>query len=189
MPYPSFMAAGATTTPASPGRPTYRTPVFTVEDQEHDQWCWAAVAVSIAANAGQSVSQCSLATTLLGRDCCQTTLPIGANVPHRVDQALNELGVAVGLFLSPFAPNLATVVETVVDDELNAGRPPLAQAVLVGATNHVMLVGALGTDAAGNPAVLIADPSPLHNPGTVEISKLHLYRGRATWTHLGVTRF
>ena len=46
---------------------------FTIQPQEKSEWCWAAVAVSIDKyfNPRSSLTQCEIATRVIGKDCCK----------------------------------------------------------------------------------------------------------------------
>lgn len=72
---------------------------FTMQPQERDNWCWAAIAVSIADNfrspARTPDSQCVLAARVLGAGNCCTSgqTPESCDVPLPLETALNAAGV------------------------------------------------------------------------------------------------
>ncbi|MBI3684648.1 MAG: hypothetical protein HY235_30120 [Acidobacteria bacterium] len=55
-------------------------------------WCWAAVSEAVAAFYANPAgwTQCRVASSLLGADCCQN--PPGCNIPHRLELALRFIG-------------------------------------------------------------------------------------------------
>jgi len=67
--------------------------VFEIETQELDQWCWAAVSVSLERYLSDQVNtirQCELAGRVLGSTCCPTRVP--CNTAERLQTALRKIG-------------------------------------------------------------------------------------------------
>ena len=64
------------------GGPACQIPGFHVPLQEQTNWCWAGVAVGVAARYGAVWQQCNLAGLELGQQCCPAgTNPGACNVP------------------------------------------------------------------------------------------------------------
>ncbi len=73
---------------------------FQMEEQQADQWCWAAVAVSVAKfiNPDSGLCQCKLAARALGikAGCPGTPPPAACDKPFGLNQALNDLSLHSG---------------------------------------------------------------------------------------------
>jgi hypothetical protein len=87
-----------------------KTRSFKIQPQKQDQWCWAAVAASIANYYDMNETQCSIANKCLGLtdcDCCKTPTPAECNKPHYLANpkgALEILGLEKKVFKQlPFA--------------------------------------------------------------------------------------
>ena len=67
---------------------------YASQPQEQDSWCWAAVAASVSAfyTAGSGLTQCAVATQLIGAlaqvNCCSTPLPCICNNGAKLSDAL-----------------------------------------------------------------------------------------------------
>lgn len=75
--------------------PNAATLPFSQQTQQQDQWCWAAVTVSVSLfyNAGSGWSQCSLVNAEFGRsDCCMNGGLSFCNQPHVLDKPLSRTG-------------------------------------------------------------------------------------------------
>jgi hypothetical protein len=89
---------------------------FTMQHQQQDEWCWAAVSISIAAYFGDaSWSQCGLANSFFGQVLC-CMYPNSCNRPFFLDQALQKVGHFRLFSTGPAALNQ-------VQAEIAAGRP------------------------------------------------------------------
>lgn len=68
---------------------------FTMQHQAQTNWCWAAVASSVATfrNAGTTWTQCKIVNAELGRaDCCTNGSSATCNKPWYLDKALTRVG-------------------------------------------------------------------------------------------------
>ena len=100
------------------GGPACHIPGFHVPLQEQTNWCWAAVAVGVAARYGAVWQQCNLAGLELGQQCCPAgTNPGACNVPYYLDRALARVGHfrAMVAGAAPLNPQVIA--------EINANRP------------------------------------------------------------------
>ena len=108
-------AAGAPPNPLS----------FGMQTQQQSEWCWAAVAASIAAFYGDTPakSQCELATHYLGLPCCIDPLP-AAPPPRWAGNRSFTLDVPLQVLKHLAAPVIPDVMsfEDIVKD-IDAGKP------------------------------------------------------------------
>jgi len=115
-----------------PGQPTAHMLNFTVQPQQETNWCWAAVATSIAHyyNSASTVTQCEVANEQLGRtDCCQNPASKNCNVYGYLDQALSYVG-----HLDSKQGSAATYAA--VSAAIDAGTPPCIRVAWSGGGAH-----------------------------------------------------
>ncbi len=122
---------------------------FSIQQQLQDQWCWAAVAVSVSRfyDPNRSPwSQCSLAQEVLQiSGCCPKNA--ACNKPAALDAALSSTQ-------NLNAPVSGTIPVDQIVQELQAGRP-VAAGVDFDGTDHFVVISAAST----SPATLqICDP-------------------------------
>jgi len=92
---------------------------FVMEPQAQDNWCWAAVAVSVAAFYSPATpwTQCALADAALQRDdCCGDGASGLCNVPWYLERSLAGVGRLNSLTHSALS-------FVAVMDEIDAGNP------------------------------------------------------------------
>jgi Papain-like cysteine protease AvrRpt2 len=91
---------------------------FTMQHQQQDEWCWAAVTVSVAVYFGDSSwSQCGLSNNFFGQAlCCMYGDSGSCNQPFYLDQALQKVG-----HFRLFSVGPASLYQ--VQAEIVAGRP------------------------------------------------------------------
>jgi hypothetical protein len=91
-----------------------------MEPQSLSKWCWAATTASVRRfyETGSVPSQCQIATTYLGRNCC----PPGPDIETNPNNRVYALNVALGAHLNgqPIAGVLS--FDDVVE-QIEAGRP------------------------------------------------------------------
>jgi hypothetical protein len=126
---------------------------FTMQHQQADFWCWAAIGVSVRRFLrGQTRRQCDLATEVFnsGLNCCQNKKACDFVQPLEV--ALTLSGVFAGM-TGPVAPE--TVRAQIVD-----GRRPLCCAVRWYADGavHFVVIHGFSVDLSGTAWVAVADP-------------------------------
>jgi hypothetical protein len=74
-------------------------PNFTMQDQEAEQWCWAAVSSSTSRfyNPASPWTQCKIVDKRRGRtDCCVNKGSESCNIPDRLDLGLDITGNSAG---------------------------------------------------------------------------------------------
>lgn len=152
---------------------------FVCERQVQSNWCWAAVAVSIARyyRADSHWTQCALASAELGPAvCCSSPAP--CNTPWYLDSALGRVGHADG----GAAPGVLTLAE--LASELGAGQPVAVRIGYFGGGGHFVVVEGADLDEE---MLDVEDP----NDGPVHLSYAALrdeYLGAGAWTHTYRTR-
>jgi len=101
---------------------------FTMQMQQRTNWCWAAVAASVAAycRPTNAAAQCAIANVELVRDdCCEpspSNLP-SINVPHMLGSALQQVGC-----LEEESPHQAS--RQAVRREINEKRLPVCALII-----------------------------------------------------------
>ena len=108
---------------------------FEMQCQCHSNWCWAAVAASVAQfySSATAWKQCTIANEELHRnDCCERQCG-AANVPFNVTNTLASPLNRLGNFA---ALKFRRLTRAEVVDQLEAGRPLLARTVWIGGSAH-----------------------------------------------------
>jgi hypothetical protein len=158
---------------------------FSIEQQEHDQWCWAAVALSLCNFYGDDSwpEQCDLVNDIFApirgsTDCCQDGDTLPCNMSWSLSIVLNTVH------------HLALPIRGVVtfDDltqEIEVGQRPVAARFMFSdllTAHFIVLVGCAKTPD-GKQWVKVADPSlATGNITSIEYSTLLSdYRPGATW--------
>jgi hypothetical protein len=93
---------------------------FSVQPQEMTEWCWAAVASSVAqylSPDGSGPDQCRIAGGLLHKSCCTTPRPEACNATYELHLALDYVGCLRQMLTSEYLN-----VEDIAG-ELRAGLP------------------------------------------------------------------
>ncbi|GIK82468.1 MAG: hypothetical protein BroJett024_35730 [Alphaproteobacteria bacterium] len=164
-----------------------------MQDQRHANWCWAAVAASVADYYGRGAkfTQCVIANVELDReDCCRPTGGLSIvpfDVPHVLGAPLYRIGCA---------PNLGAERQAQLKEirrEIDGQRPVCARVIwtkgntsrVAAGAHFITIFGYLpGTDR-------LAIEDPWLAPSYQEISYKDLcndYDGRGIWTHTYFTR-
>jgi hypothetical protein len=158
---------------AAPGQPWHL--AFSIQAQQRTNWCWAAVAVSVATYYDPAThwTQCLLANAELGRDDCCEDIPV-CNVASYLDTALERVGHLREWETSPAS------FEGVVE-EVDAGNPLCARIEWPNGRGHfVALIGyarAGGRVAADE--VVVADPH-------LGVTRWEYARFRKVYRHGGI---
>lgn len=139
----------------SEGRATIK---FQMEKQCHSNWCWAAVAASVAAHygLGLGISQCEIAKLDLSRsDCCDYDCDakgVECNVANVFASPLNR----VGCFDRLARFKQATFPE--VFKELAADRPICVRTVWPNGGAHFLAIIGCWSDTDGTTMLALDDP-------------------------------
>ena len=154
---------------------------FNMQAQTQTQWCWAATATStsIFYRSWSTWTQCSVASTTLGRtDCCNTPVPVACNVPWYLDQAFTTTNNYVSM--------TGPVSYSAIQAEISAGRVLGARIGWSGGGGHFMVIYGCST-VNGVQYLNIDDPIyGKSNPSLATFSSN--YQGSGSWTHTYYTR-
>jgi hypothetical protein len=153
---------------------------MTVEHQERDLWCWAAVATSVSRfyDANSSWTQCALANSELARaDCCA---PDTCNETHRLDTALQTTG-------NLDSWNEGAMLYAEICAAIMAQRPPCCRIAWDGDNGHFVAVVGYTDDGQGSGRLEVRDP--LYGASSYEYDDFcRRYRINGIWTHSYATR-
>jgi hypothetical protein len=156
---------------------------FSIEPQ--DQWCWAAVAISICRFCGDQrwAKQCDLVNEIFAPirgsdDCCQDGKSTNCNMPWALDIVLNNAKHLV-------QPTRGVVTFDDIDQQLTTHQKPIAIRLMLSdlVTAHFIVVIGSAQTADGTQWVRVADPSTsTDNIHTIPYSALlNNYRPGAVW--------
>ena len=183
MPVPSVVTT--TLTPVGPigaGLPSATVASFRMEDQFNQNWCWAAVSVSVrrSYDATTPLTQCSTANMTLNRtDCCTIPTPDTCNVPASLGNALSvtkSLGSS-GPGVLPF---------DMLGNDIAAQRCVCYRIAWLGGGAHFVVVyGAARKVVSGSIVdwVFVDDPWPYQGPS--DMSYLEFVRGYRCTSSIG----
>jgi ABC-type bacteriocin/lantibiotic exporter with double-glycine peptidase domain len=104
------------------------------QQQEHNEWCWAAVAAMVAHfyDTTSTVTQCGVAA-ITTHNCCAQPLPVGCNVPVDLDSALT--------FVDRFhAPVLGPLTPGQLIRKTDAEKPVCARIGWAGGGGHFVVI-------------------------------------------------
>lgn len=176
----ALFAASASPVPVAPVGPYASQPrllPFPNPASRQTNWCWAAIAASVAGCYGVAPSQCSIATAVLGATTSCCTDPVACNCVHDFEPALVHVGHH--LRTDTVNPAFADIEAEVV----GCGQPVPFRVVWTGLGGHIMAVYGTGADAAGNDFLCLADPAGMSHPTDVNYLAMDRYRHGLQWTH------
>ena len=162
---------------AGGGPPISATLPFSQQAQEQDQWCWAAVTVSVSHyyDHGSAWTQCSLVDAELSRgDCCWNGSISVCNRPWVLDSPLNRTGNLDRMenMVSPF-PDVVI--------EINSNRPLSCRIGWFSGGGHFVVIHGY-SDGANGSWVTVGDP--FYGPSTYVYDVFCAnYRSSGVWTH------
>jgi hypothetical protein len=124
---------------------------FEIETQKQDQWCWAAVSVSIEKyfEGERALSQCEMAHRVLGVDCCASA--ISCNKAAHLQKALSE----IHKLRDDALPGSLSFTET--KQEIENGMPIGVRIGWFGGGGHFVVIRGY-RESGGEELVSIADP-------------------------------
>lgn len=155
---------------------------FTIQQQQQNQWCWAATTVSIDAyyDPRTKHTQCEMANTIHGQTtCCVNGRTPACDRPATTGDVLNKIGRLRQQTeqAEPFAA---------LDTEISAGRPVGARIVWknnLGA--HAVVIAGVGDNT--NPVITVHDPGDQSSTTMRYDIFCNSYRGMGTWTRTWFT--
>ena len=155
---------------------------YPMDLQEESEWCWAAVALSVAKffypQSGEK--QCDIAAKVTDkRHCCDA--PPECNEPQRLTDALRvALSAQSGASLTKVVPRPLRFDE--LQRELDAARPVCIRIGWDGGGGHFVVLTGYQVLSSGDRHVDVADP--LYPDCTVDYEELtNAYHGDGQWTH------
>lgn len=153
---------------------------FNMQHQQQTNWCWAAVATSVALfyQPASTWTQCAVANGELGRtDCCGS----GASGPCNVYGFLNTSLTRVG-HLDHMTGSSSTFAQ--VQTEINGGRPLCARTAWSGGGAHFLAI--IGYRRFND---MLAVDDPWYGKSDVAYATfLSSYKGTGSWTHSYFTK-
>jgi hypothetical protein len=164
--------------PPPPPPPPFPNPLnFVMSHQQEQNWCWAAVALTITRYYNTTsiwISQCQIASSGLGFICCQ----VGQNckdcdVPWRLDSALN-----VTNNFNTWAPGQASISQIAV--EIDGGKPLGVRIGWPDGTGHFCCITGYW-EVGGETWLHIEDPCYKHTCLSYSHFRSH-YHCDGTWT-------
>ena len=126
---------------------------FNMQHQEHSNWCWAAVSVSVEQffSPGKELRQCGMAHLELGFRCCDEP-ERRCNQPHRLDPPLERVNRLRG---RPIAEVLSFAK---VQEEIDAGRPVCVRIRWRDGGGHFVVITGYDVSPRGVEQVIVDDP-------------------------------
>jgi hypothetical protein len=190
MPFPPFLTAasglggsGPPSRGAVPSLPGLKLSL-SVQKQLQSNWCWAAVATSVALfyRSTSAWTQCRVASATLGRiDCCGPAAsdPLGCNQPYFLDMAL----ITTGHFA---AMQAARLTGSQVSAEVSGQRPIGCRIEWTDGSGHFLTIVGIQTMASGTTYIDVSDPIYLDARIAFQAFP-SLYQSGARWTHSYLT--
>src|SRR5690242_18625633 len=126
--------------------------MFQIQTQEQDQWCWAAVSVSVARYFDPTcmLTQCDVAHNVVGQDCCSAPALCNSPQPLQNALALEEVGS-----LRDVQPRTLSFDD--VADEIRKGFPIAVRIEWFGGGGHFLVIRGC-RQGPGIQLLNIADP-------------------------------
>jgi len=156
---------------------------LSMQTQQQDRWCWAAVSVSVAGYfntpgpTGGSWQQCEIVNAELGQTtCCQNGSTSSCNQDWYLDRALQRVGhLASG-------PNSGAMPFASVQAEINANRPVGVRIGWFQGGGHFVVLR--GYDDTGAFQSLDVE-DPWYGPSTYDYQQFAAgyQSGAGAWTH------
>jgi hypothetical protein len=149
--------------------------LFHMEPQQKDQWCWAAVTLSVERyySPRSQLTQCAIARGVLGFSCCSN--PDRCNHPAKLQDALSGIGRLIG------EPTSGPMSFTHIRQRLDEGRPICLRIGWHGGGGHFVIICGYGLSRSGVELVDVEDP--LFGPATVTYDEfISNYRSSGRWT-------
>jgi hypothetical protein len=161
-----------------------------MERQTRTNWCWAATAksVSIFYDAGSTWSQCKIASSELGTDCCGAYSDQACNRTWFLNRALQRTSNydATQSCVSPASPCGVLNFDIVVS-EIKKGHPVGIRIGWEGGGGHFIVIYGYRDDASGR-YYYVDDPINGRSPPLAEADLQGNYQYTGHWTHSYYTR-
>jgi hypothetical protein len=161
---------------------------FTVQQQCHSNWCWAAVAASVVEyyDPASGTAQCEVANRDLRReDCCAAECGDGNvdfNVTNVLASPLNRFHCFERL------KRMRRAAPDEVLTEMTAGRPLCVRSVWAGGGAHFLVVVGYRRRGENDPVLSLADPYWGYSEYTYSRFSKHYQLTGGEWTDTYFTR-
>jgi hypothetical protein len=156
---------------------------FTMQSQQQTNWCWAAVATSIAdyfstsGPSGGPWQQCELVNAELGQTtCCQDGSTGNCNCDWYLDRALTRVGHLAGPVIT------GAESFTYVEGEINGLRPVGVRIQWNGDGGHFVVLAGYD-DSNGNQFVDVEDPWYGQSTYDYNAFATGYQSGAGSWSH------
>ena len=147
--------------------------------QEQDNWCWAAVAVSVAqfySSTTPWTQQCDVASRELAKMCCPAGVNAACDVPWYLDNALTRVG-----HFSTWTNGPGTLGD--IQGEIDNGRPLGARIEWSNHGGHFVVVSGYSLSSLAGDLITVEDPITAQS--TIPLAAFQsAYQGNGRWTHL-----
>lgn len=175
----SIVAGGA------PGRQANKL-LMTVEQQLQRNWCWAAVSRSISLfyDASSTWTQCSIASTTLGRsDCCGSGASDDnkCNKPWYLDRALATTSNFVS-FVATAAGASHPMTYDEIRTEIDNGKPIATRIKWFGGGGHFQVITGWEITPSGEEYITVWDPI-YFDTDILYADFASRYHGAELWSH------
>ena len=165
---------------------------FRMERQKAQNWCWAAVAVSVARfhDSDSRFRQCGVVRLVLSRahregdpdvprpvpPCCTKPVPRACNQPWYLEEGLDQVG------RRRLRPKSGSLSFEKIRKRIDADRPVCARIAWKGGGGHFVVISGYHVSRNGVRQVDVEDP--LTGPALVNYSDfVRRYRGEGKWSH------
>ena len=162
---------------------------YPLDPQQESEWCWAAVAQSVAryVDPQSKITQCAIANKVAAKkgasknkpNCCTTADSSTCNCPQKLTDALDTLGEKT---VSPLRIINRPLSFQELKQELDAELPVCIRIAWEGGGAHFVVITGYGRLTSGAQHVDVADP--LYPDCTIDYEELrNAYHGDGQWTH------
>jgi len=153
---------------------------FTMQEQILDQWCWAAVAVSVAnyIKPNSAPNQCDFAAQALGvaAGCCGNPAPAVCDQPYSLNQALNDLNRQAA------SPILGPLKFSQIRQAIDGGWPIPVRIVWEDNPGNAHFVVITGYYMSPRGVPLLQVDDPFYDRSIVEYETfVSSYKGSGSW--------
>jgi hypothetical protein len=159
-----------------------RTLTFAMQSQQQLNWCWAAVAVSVAQfylPASPWSQQCDVAGHELTKSCCPPGSNAACDIPWYLDLALQRVG-----HLNTWAAG--PVPAATIQGEIDADRPLGTRIAWNTGGGHFVVLSGYSSPAAGH---FVTVEDPFWGQSILPLAMFQTaYQGTGSWSHAYLTQ-
>jgi hypothetical protein len=157
---------------------------FPMQEQTEDQWCWAAVAVSVNNYffPGSKLTQCQMASAVFKKNCCAKKHL--CDWPAKLQRALEELRnqTATGSRQLTFPAPCKMLSFDEIETEIKNCLPVCVRIGWADGGGHFVVIYGCERSASGEESVDVADP--LFGDSNLDYREFsYAYLGSGQWTN------